>query len=130
MQISWWRRLFPKNNILIIKLEDLKSDPERTLRCIFKFLDLPTVDLSNSRIENLNKSSGVKKPMAIKRVIAPLFRWVPLGLRLFTRRLLYSSATVDSELSPDTVQVLKQHLRADNELLIKEFGVGYSIDEC
>lgn len=130
MQISWWRRLFPVDNIFIIKLEDLKIDPERTLRDIWRFLDLQPIEYSELHIENLNKSLDLKKPMAIKRLIAPLFRWVPLELRLFARRLLYSSVTVDSELSPDTVQVLRQHLRADNELLIKEFGIGYSIDEC
>jgi hypothetical protein len=130
MQISWWRRLFPVDNILIIKLEDLKVDPERTLRDIWRFLDLQPIESSELHIENLNKSLDLKKPMAIKRVIAPLFRWVPLELRLFARRLLYSSATVDGELAPHTLEVLKQHLRADNELLSREFGVGYNIDKC
>lgn len=129
MQISWWKRLFPAHRIFVTKLEDLKIDPEGTLRDICRFLDLQPLDVSDLRIESLNKSSDIRKPMGIKLVLAPFFRWVPLELRLIARQLLYSTAKVKSELSPRTLQVLKEHLRADNELLIREFGVGYNVDE-
>ena len=64
-QIKKWEEFFPKNQILILKLEDLEKDPQKVLNDIFKFLKLNEKKIEKFTKINVGKyekmEEGVKK---------------------------------------------------------------------
>jgi len=54
-QIKPWRELFPKENFLILKTEDLEKDHQKTLNHVFKFLGLKEMEISDFTRKNVAK---------------------------------------------------------------------------
>ena len=52
-QLKSWFKVFPKEKILIIKSEDLSSNPQKNLNEIFQFLELPQHNIEKLEKKNL-----------------------------------------------------------------------------
>lgn len=58
-----WYSVFPKNQIMVLSLEDIKSQPEKVLSNVFSFLGCDEkVNTTNS---NLNKAKNITKAKSI-----------------------------------------------------------------
>jgi len=60
-QLKIWPELFPKNQLLFIKTENLEKDPIMTFNEIFDFLDLPKFTITNFEKQNVGKYAPMKK---------------------------------------------------------------------
>lgn len=58
-QIRRFRNLFPENQIHILKLEDLKSEPATTLSAIQKFLQVPIEEIALPHSNRTNRRGAV-----------------------------------------------------------------------
>ena len=54
-QIKNWMSLFPKEQFLILRTEDLESQPTKVLKETFEFLDLPNFDIQDLDRKNVGK---------------------------------------------------------------------------
>lgn len=67
-QIKHWMELFPREQILLIKSEDLFTDPQETYNEVLRFLCLPHFRLKDTRIHNKGDYSrmdpGTRKLLA------------------------------------------------------------------
>ena len=52
-QLKSWFKVFPKEKILIIKSEDLSSNPQKNLNEIFQFIELPQHNIEKLEKKNL-----------------------------------------------------------------------------
>ena len=60
-QLKIWYELFPKNQLLFIKTEDLEKDPIMTFNEIFDFLNLSKFTIKNFEKQNVGKYAPMKK---------------------------------------------------------------------
>jgi hypothetical protein len=51
-QLLRYFELFPRENILVLRFEDLKSNPEKLLRTCFDFLNLNSTDIDTGQVYN------------------------------------------------------------------------------
>ena len=56
MFVRDWLRYFPRNQIHILKLEDLSAKPEQTLQKVFRFLGVATKGWKMPAKHNANKN--------------------------------------------------------------------------
>ena len=54
-QIKIWMNLFPKEQFLILRTEDLESNPNTVLKQTFEFLNLPDFTVQNTSHKNVGK---------------------------------------------------------------------------
>jgi hypothetical protein len=54
-ELEPWLKLFPKNNFLFLKTQDLNDDPITTLNHLFEFLDLKPFKIKNLKRQNVGK---------------------------------------------------------------------------
>ena len=60
-QLKIWYELFPKDQLLFIKTEDLEKDPIMTFNEIFDFLNLSKFTIKNFEKQNVGKYAPMKK---------------------------------------------------------------------
>ena len=60
-QIKIWCDLFPKNQLLFIKTEELPQNPIKTFNEIFDFLNLPQYSIQNFEKQNVSKHPPMKE---------------------------------------------------------------------
>ncbi len=82
-QIPMWMKFFPKEQILILKSEDLYSNPSATLKETFEFLNVPNVTLKEQKEEykQYNKATYTKMDPATKQRLVEYFK--PSNARLY-----------------------------------------------
>jgi hypothetical protein len=59
-QIEEWEKLFPKNQILILKLEDLENKPQDSLNEIFRFLNVKNHKFKKFNKQNVGKYDKIE----------------------------------------------------------------------
>lgn len=60
-QLKTWHELFPKDQLLFIKTEDLEKDPIKTFNEVFDFLNLPKFTIKNFEKQNVGKYTPMKE---------------------------------------------------------------------
>ncbi|MGH8010638.1 MAG: sulfotransferase domain-containing protein, partial [Candidatus Binatia bacterium] len=78
-QLQVWTALFPKEQILILRSEDLYTDPARVLRQAFDFLGLPRWDLP--AYKNFNDADYTEMDAGVRKHVADYF--APHNRRLY-----------------------------------------------
>ena len=70
-----WINTFGKENIFIIKAEDLNEEmkAKAIMQSLFSFLDLPVFDMGNSLQEKYNAAPTKKMPEAIEKELKTFF---------------------------------------------------------
>jgi hypothetical protein len=58
-QIEAWLKYFPREQLLVLKSEDLYSDPQMMTDQVISFLGLPRFELKNSRAHNQTNKAGI-----------------------------------------------------------------------
>jgi hypothetical protein len=58
-------RLFPPEQVLLLKLDDLRDDPQRTMNRVFEFLDVQPMSLPETRI--VNEGGYTEEPASEER---------------------------------------------------------------
>ena len=126
--------IFPKEQILILILDDLKKSPQKTYDQILNFLELlphtlPTHKKQNERREFKNGWSGQAGRILIKAVQNPALNRVMirtkqlLGVRDFKIRSTIERVTMNKEkqtpLSPEFHKQMKEAFQEDVQLLGK-----------
>jgi tetratricopeptide (TPR) repeat protein len=71
-QLKMWMSIFPREQFLILKSEDLFYHPEATMKLCFEFLGLPDYRLSEYR--NFNPNSYPAIDNSIRQTLADYFR--------------------------------------------------------
>ena len=67
-QLEVWYGLFPKEQILVLRSEDLFFDPERTYRDVLRFLGVPPISLREYEVFNPRTYTGMS-PEARRRLV-------------------------------------------------------------
>ncbi len=82
-QITIWMKLFPKEQFLILKSEDLYSNPSEILKETFEFLKVPNVALKEQKEEykQYNKAAYAKMDPATRQRLVEYFK--PHNARLY-----------------------------------------------
>lgn len=125
-QIRPFLKKFKRENFLFLQFEDLVSKEEEVLSRVLDFLDLePVVAQEDIDISAQNKSDSLKKVSPLKKYIAPFFRFVPLGLRLKFRTVMYSEHKVKVESNPQLEEQLYQLLYNDISAFKDLSGIDY-----
>ena len=55
LQLETWLKYFPRNQLLIIRTEDLENDHQKTMNIIFEFLELPKYEIKNFQKANVGE---------------------------------------------------------------------------
>lgn len=76
--ISKWMNIFPKNQFLILKSEDLFRDPVTTVNQVFQFLQVEQYQLKEYKIKNKGTYRPISKSM--RSALSDYFR--PLNQQL------------------------------------------------
>lgn len=71
-QLPAWMKLFPKEQILIIKSEDLYTNPSATVNTVLEFLDLPAQQLETYGKHNSNEYPPISE--AVYQQLRAYFR--------------------------------------------------------
>jgi len=72
-QIQRWMRFFKKEQILIIRSEDFFQNVQKTMKLIYKFLQIPNHALGTYKIRNKSKSK-TKMPEETKRLLKQFYK--------------------------------------------------------
>lgn len=67
-QILEWMKIFPKEQFLFIKNEDLENNIDKTLNDIFKFLNLKPYNIPNKKKINVGNYPPMKKDTRLKLI--------------------------------------------------------------
>lgn len=78
-QLKRWFKFFKKEQILVIRSEDLFLDPQRELSKVFKFLELP--DHKIKTFKKINKNKYDKMDKSTKRFLSEYFK--PYNKKLY-----------------------------------------------
>jgi hypothetical protein len=72
-QVERWLELFPREQFLFVKTEDLESNPQGSLDSVYAFLDLPPY--ANQQLTHLHVSPAYESiPPAVRAQLAAYFR--------------------------------------------------------
>jgi hypothetical protein len=72
--LSNWAKLFPKENMLILKDSELRHNRDKTLKRVFAFLDVDQNAKVNHDVEH-NKAGGIKNPALQKALLDKEASW-------------------------------------------------------
>ncbi|MDH3765155.1 MAG: sulfotransferase domain-containing protein, partial [Nitrosopumilus sp.] len=67
-----WFEIFPRNQILIIKSEDFKSNKAEILKKTFEFLNISSYDLSDLKNKNVARYSSINSDT--KKMLEDFFK--------------------------------------------------------
>lgn len=131
--------LFPRENILILIYEDIKENPKRFIRNIYKFLEIDEFFIPSSLDKKINNVTALKYPHLIKvyPTISNLLRKIKLGflIRIFKKtrlkkiiKLTESKKTLErSPIKHETREYLQSKFKEDIENLEKLVGRNLDI---
>jgi len=57
LDLKKWMEIFPKEQFLILKTEEINQNPERELNKICNFIEIPTMDFKNTKKKNVGEYS-------------------------------------------------------------------------
>ena len=131
-QLSVFRNLFDDQQILVLFIEDLQEQPEKTIQRCRSFLGLPDrpIQLSSGNSNESSKRKPDKFPISLLR----RYRWfdvkfeqlkqqVPAGWHEPLKRIFKSNKTVgSSDLQPETIDWAIQQLGSDPENFLSHCG--------
>lgn len=121
MQIERYLERFPREQLLIIKSEDLRIERVKTLKRIYDFLGVDSTWVPPSVHREFNKTSDSVRHQLVRSVRRrPLVRatkgYAPKSLRKMIRGILVHVATYrrrQTVISPDVVWHLQEQVRED-----------------
>ena len=123
-QLEAFRAHFPKDDLLVMRLGQLKEDPHAVVERVLEFLDLPTdIDLDTGRRHNSSREKTVDR--GVWRVLnktGPLEEAVSNLLPTGARRALGESVE-RQELSDNEREYVAEELADDMKRLREEYGV-------
>jgi hypothetical protein len=117
MQLAQWLEVFPKEQMLVLQMQDYIDDPAKVINRIWAFLGLAPVEMDHGIVANV--TSGKRSPRGIlRKIVRSRFyglyfkRIAPEKLRKSLRQALIParSTTFDDALPADVEAKLKQAL--------------------
>lgn len=122
--LNFYRQLFADEQILIIFMEDLASDPASTLRRCFEHLGVsPEAPIKNQRVAK-NNSSGFLKDGHLAKILKDsslrnlLTRLVPPGVKRHLMPLLSSKLDVTLNWNTEAKRIAVDSFREDAQKLL------------
>lgn len=127
MQLERFERLFPKESILLIRLEDMTRDPQSVLARVQSFLglDVQTLDRVEERHNTARASTQLQYltwRLGLKPYVQRLKPYVPPVLRRAARQM-GSAAAKQITLSPGERVAVAERLEQDALALLERYGV-------
>ena len=136
--ITFWLNYFPKNQLLIFKLEDLNQQPELFYKNLCAQLAIDYAPFEQQG-KDFNAAAGAKNKWLQQLLLNrkhPLRKLISFVLRPF-RKLVIQSGVIDKvyaanrkqisipPLSEEVYQQLRSYFEKDLTLLEKEFGITF-----
>jgi len=59
-KLKQWMKIFPKNQFLILRTEDLESNPTKKMNDVFEFLEVPSYKIKNFQKKNVGNYDPIK----------------------------------------------------------------------
>lgn len=136
--IKYWMKFFPKENFLLLKTIELKTDTSKTLSKINSFLGI--ADFVNHEEIHINKASGVKF-MFLHRLFIDRENLIRKFIRfitpVFLKKLIFNSGIIEkvkrlntkktgyAKLSDEDKKMADPYFAEDLEKLKKEFDITF-----
>jgi len=123
-------RVFPRDQVLVLRYDDLVSDADALLAQVYGFLDLPAIrhDVTpdphrsgEPRVKLLSRIVSTHHP--VKKVLSPV---VPAALRQRLRRAIVRRNVVRGSYSDATRRRLQASFQADLDVLAELTGLDVS----
>ncbi len=137
--LSRWLEHFPREQIMILLMEDILQSPQNVARSVYQFLGINPEHLSGSLSEKSNPSYAIRsrafdqvictvRGAADRSGLGPVWRGVgQLGLqRLYRRMNRRPSQQVIPKAMPETLENLKARFREDTTKLQSMLGADLS----
>ncbi|NPB04761.1 MAG: sulfotransferase [Aquificae bacterium] len=123
-QVKRYLDTFPRENVLILLFDDLKSDPQKFFEKIFDFLEVQPIKYSD--FERKNESLKPRFPVlnyvlyktGIKRLIS---KYTPKPVKDYFKKLYYGG-TYEYEIDAETYNRLLEVFKSDIEKLSELIG--------
>lgn len=80
--IKRWLKLFPREQLLILKTEDLAAQPQQTMDQVFRFLNLPAFE--QGEYDLVNKGSYEVANSEVRQILSEFFQPFNRDLEAFT----------------------------------------------
>lgn len=129
-----WIETLGKDRVLPILFEDMRADPQTTLRQVTDWLELPPVDIPREALEARNRTEAVRSPK-VQRVMRHLNSLVPVprGLKALLKSAYMAvqgkPAITSTRTSRDmhALEKLRADYAADNASLAQLTGLDLSV---
>jgi len=131
-----WLERFPRNQLHIMRLDDLRSDPGRLMDGVFRFLGLDPIPVDTRERHNEGSSvfsPGLQKVMLAKRRSNPWGRLLPQRAKVFIRarvfpliyRLNTRSGKGAAAMSEADRRLAEPLFTEDLSALQRDFGIAF-----
>ncbi len=141
LHLQYWEKYFPKENFILLKLDDLKKDPESFYKNLTAKLNIPYIpfELENKKF---NAGSGVKSKWLQQLLLnrdSGIRKIVSFVLRPF-RKLIIKSGIIDKvyainkkevdqkQITPEEEKLARQYFLEDVKMLKSEYGIDFNDD--
>ncbi|WP_158222416.1 sulfotransferase domain-containing protein [Tamilnaduibacter salinus] len=133
-QLSQYMQFFPKDQLLVISFDEIKSDTQSVIQKLYRFLDVPEIKPETSSEKVHNASGKVYRKNAFGLAVLGFYRRyveqknLPFRFKkLFKDIANWGGKPVEKpRLTTDQKKLLIDFYRDDNRQLEEEFGVRTS----
>ena len=137
LHLQHWLSNFPREQVLLIRLSDLQTEPAKTLAAVFNFLGLDPISIDTSaRFNEASNvfSTGLQKAMLTKGRRGRLLKnMIPQRVKVFVRSRIFpliyrlNTRLVEDqpELSEEDRLLVTPLFKEDLEKLRRDFGISF-----
>lgn len=129
--ISFWEKFYPKENILVLPLENFTKDKDSYIRKITSFMDIEFNDLKKFFDKPKNTAYSTKRIIYIqlRRMLnlenVPISNYVPFG-KILSKKIMpfiFSGKKMDVNLNKQTIDYLINLYSSGNNSLNKRYNL-------
>ncbi|MEX0321953.1 MAG: sulfotransferase [Puniceicoccaceae bacterium] len=126
MQLGQFRKLFPKEDLLVLDFAELKSDPNKLMDRVYAFLGLSSTAYPESfEVVNALQMESKAEYRIRKSKVRGVLRYIPMPIKNFAKRLLRKANPPSKRLlTSEEKSYIGEQLKAD----IASFSEEYNFD--
>jgi len=120
--LNYWLQFFPLENFILLKLEDLKKDPETFYKQLTVALNIAYIPFEQENIK-FNAGSGVKSKWLQQLLLnrdSNLRKTISFFLKPF-RKLIIKSGIIDKVYAINKTEVAQQQITAEEKQLAQQY---------
>lgn len=126
LQLERFREYFPKENLLILDFDDLKTDLQAVLDKVYDFLSLAKIQISDDFLVH-NKTNTLSKFqmfMKQKSFLRRPYLLIPQGIRDVGKKIFKNYSTLEElrKLTNEEKKIMHERLADDMKQFHKEYG--------